>query len=266
MVELGLPMPVRRLIANPACKWDDGKVVLERGPIVYCVEGVDAPNKRVFSLMVPDNAQLAPEFRKDLLGGVTVITGKVKEAFRMADLKSIETKDVEITAIPVFAYANRGRSPVAIWLTREEKAALPVPYPTAANQARITTSQGRGYGWALCDQIVPTGIGLDTIPSLTWWPRNGALEWVQYDFDKPQTVSKAKVYWFDDRPGGGVRTPESWKVLYDEGGVWKPGRQSRPLLTRSGQADRGQLRPCHDQRDQVRGPVDQRPTPRGYTR
>ena len=222
VVELGLPMPVRKLVADPACKWDGGKVVLERGPIVYCVEGIDVPNKRVFSLMVPDSAEFKSEFKKDLLGGVVVLSGKVQEAFRKADLKSIETKDEEITAIPMYAYANRGRYPVAIWLGRDESGAQPVPYPTIANQAKVAASQGRGYTWSLCDQLAPNGFGLDAMPSLTWWPRSGALEWVQYDFSKPEMVSKAKVYWFDDRPLGGVRVPESWRVLYNDGDVWRP--------------------------------------------
>ncbi len=154
-VELSLPMPVRKVIANPVCKWDAGRVVLERGPLVYCVEGVDVPTKRVFSLMVSDEAQLKPEFNKDLFGGVTVLKGMVQEAFRGADQKSIEKKDIQITAIPCYTYANRERTPMIIWLARDETAVQPVPAPTIANQATITASQGRGQLSSFCDQIIP---------------------------------------------------------------------------------------------------------------
>lgn len=222
VVELNLPMPVQRVVCDPNCKWNVDKVVIERGPIVYAVEGIDVADNRVFSVLLNDSAQLKPEFRKDLLGGVTVIKGTAQEAFRMADRVSIETKPKEITAIPSYAWANRGQYPYVVWLARDKSVVQPVPAPTFANQAKITCSQGRGYTYALCDQLLPSEYGLDAVPSLTWWPRSGALEWVQYEFQKPETVSKALVYWFDDRPGGGVNVPESWRVLYKDGEEWKP--------------------------------------------
>jgi hypothetical protein len=48
------------------------------------------------------------------------------------------------------------------------------------------------------------------------------MEWVEYDFEKPETVSKTKVYWFDDDPDGGCRVPDSWEILYLKGNVWTP--------------------------------------------
>ena len=47
-------------------------------------------------------------------------------------------------------------------------------------------------------------------------------EWIQMDFPKSSTVSRADVYWFDDEPRGGVRVPASWKLLYKDGEDWKP--------------------------------------------
>jgi hypothetical protein len=40
-------------------------------------------------------------------------------------------------------------------------------------------------------------------------------------FAKPATVSESQIYWFDDAPGGGVRVPTSWKLLYKDGDQWK---------------------------------------------
>ena len=51
-------------------------------------------------------------------------------------------------------------------------------------------------------------------------PNTKEPEWVQYRFGKPRAVSGVQVYWFDD--GGGRRVPESWRVLYQEAGKWKP--------------------------------------------
>ena len=41
-------------------------------------------------------------------------------------------------------------------------------------------------------------------------------------FARPSNVSEAKVYWFDDTGHGGVRVPQTWRLLYRDGGVWKP--------------------------------------------
>jgi hypothetical protein len=60
------------------------------------------------------------------------------------------------------------------------------------------------------------------IDRFTFWPRKGSGEWVQYDFDKPMTISSASVYWFDDTPRGGCKLPNSWRVLYKDGKDWKP--------------------------------------------
>ena len=35
-------------------------------------------------------------------------------------------------------------------------------------------------------------------------------------------MSEASVYWFDDTGHGEVRVPASWRLLYRDGGQWKP--------------------------------------------
>jgi hypothetical protein len=46
------------------------------------------------------------------------------------------------------------------------------------------------------------------------------VEWVQYDFEKPESVSVVEVYWFDDTGRGECRVPVSWKALYKKGKDW----------------------------------------------
>jgi len=53
---------------------DRGRVAVQRGPLVYAAEGIDNDG-RVFELILPDAAQLAVDFRPDLLDGVAVVTG-----------------------------------------------------------------------------------------------------------------------------------------------------------------------------------------------
>jgi len=99
-VAVTLPMPVRRVVANANLKEDAGKVALMRGPIVYAFEGVDNGGKAL-DITVPEAAVFAPVMRADLLGGVTTLSAKVGER--------------ELTAIPYFAWANRGRGEMVVW-------------------------------------------------------------------------------------------------------------------------------------------------------
>ena len=77
VVRLNLPMPVERVYADSHVKADAGRVALQRGPVVYCLEGVDN-NGQVRNLVLPKDAKLTTSFEKDLLGGVVVIKGEAR--------------------------------------------------------------------------------------------------------------------------------------------------------------------------------------------
>ena len=100
-IELNLPMPIHRVLANDAVAADLGRVALERGPLVYCAEGIDNGG-RARTLVVSPDAELSAEHRKDLLGGVTVI-----RAVRGGR---------QVTAIPFYAWSNRGDGEMCVWL------------------------------------------------------------------------------------------------------------------------------------------------------
>ena len=99
VLTLTFDMPVREVVANEKVKATKGKVAIERGPIVYCAEGVDN-NGQALSITTAGNQSFTPEFRKELLGGVTV-------------LKSAGAKP--ITLIPYYAWNNRGATEMAVW-------------------------------------------------------------------------------------------------------------------------------------------------------
>lgn len=75
---------------------------------------------------------------------------------------------------------------------------------------------------ALDDGLEPTASNDHAIPRFTWWPRQGSVEWVQYDFGKPRKVSGVSVYWFDDTGIGQCRVPQSWRLLHKTGDEWQP--------------------------------------------
>ncbi|MHB8093928.1 MAG: glycoside hydrolase family 127 protein [Candidatus Aminicenantales bacterium] len=104
-IELFLPMPVRRVIADPAVKDDAGKIALERGPLVYCAEGIDNGGTAL-DLMIPAAAEFTTEFRPDFLNGVVVIKGAASSGDRKR----------ELLAIPYYAWSNRGVGEMAVWM------------------------------------------------------------------------------------------------------------------------------------------------------
>jgi DUF1680 family protein len=232
VVVLSLPMPVQRLKAHPKVEANLGRVALQRGPLIYCLEAVDN-NGHVRNLVIPPEAQLSAQHRADLLGGVTVIQGPAFAMHRVAwpDQLYLPSSsvpgvtNVEFTAIPYFANANRQPGEMMVWMAETASKAEPLPSPTVATRAKPSAS----HCWqndtvsALNDQVEPATSDDSKIPRFTWWDRRGTKEWVQYDFDHPTMVSAVEVYWWDERRiNAHCRVPQSWRLLYQSGDAWKP--------------------------------------------
>jgi DUF1680 family protein len=126
IVELSLPMPVQPLRAHPLVAADTGRLVLTRGPLVYCLESADN-GQDPRGLAIEKEAKLNTEFRKDLLGGVVVIQGtalaKISPVWKATLYRPVNeeltSKKVPITAIPYFANANRGPVQMVVWIPAE---------------------------------------------------------------------------------------------------------------------------------------------------
>ena len=116
-------MPVRRVIANDGVAVDRGRIALQRGPVVYAVEGVDN-DKRVFDLFLPDSAEIRASFRSDLLNGVAVISGQAVAISKTAAGKIVESSR-PFLAVPYYSWANRGPGQMLVWLPRTAAAVRP---------------------------------------------------------------------------------------------------------------------------------------------
>jgi hypothetical protein len=208
------------VVARQEVEDDRGKFALERGPIVYCLEGQDNQDGHVLSLVVPDDSKFRTAFQSDILGGVHTITGSSITARRDIEGGIVVGRSHEFTAIPYYAWAHRGASEMAVWLAREVDAAKPLPAPTLAFRAKLTASGGQGLE-ALTDQLPPKSSNDHSVPYFHWWPKKGTVEWLQFDFGKSEKVSHASIYWFDDTGTGECRVPKSWKLLYRMGSEWK---------------------------------------------
>jgi uncharacterized protein len=227
-IELDLPMPVRRIVSHPQVKTNAGKVGLQRGPIVYCLEGLDNDGK-VSHLVIPDNAKIQVEHRRDLLNGVTVLTGRAEIAKRTLDGGIITSGSRQFTAIPYYAWAHRGRTPMTVWPAREPQGARPEPADTLTYRSKTTASFVHVSLDAIKDQAVPVNSADNSSLQLDFWPRKGTTEWIQFEWERPHELSSVQVYWFDDTGRGECRVPKSWQALYrTPGGEFQPVKNRTP--------------------------------------
>jgi uncharacterized protein len=241
-IELSLPMPVRRVVANNEVAADKGRVALQRGPLVYTAEWVDNPNGKVRNLMLPDSTKLTATYDPKMLKGVTVISGRATALSTDAAGKVIKA-DQEFKAIPYYAWANRGPGQMMVWIPNSEASAKPASFPSIATTAKITVSgDSRKNPKNMIDGEDPAASD-DASAYYDWWPKNGSAEWVELAFEKPSTISESSVYWFDDTGHGGVRVPASWKLLYKDGDQWKPVEATSPLGRERNQYNRVTFKP-----------------------
>lgn len=119
IIEYGLDMPVRYVQANPKVRQCCGRVAVQRGPLVYCAEGVDnpLPLKNLYVDVKAEGRLIKNDeldFYEIELDGF--IKPETDELYYDYDENYVEQK---IKLIPYYAYANRGETDMLIWLTRK---------------------------------------------------------------------------------------------------------------------------------------------------
>lgn len=225
-IAVNLPMSVQRILCDQRVKDNVGKVAIQCGPIVYCIEWPDVEEGKVLSLMLEKNTKLTTEHKENLLGGVTVVKGAAKELRRTKEGQALEWKWRNFSAIPYYAWSHRGKGPMAVWLPYEEEHVTVLPPETIASESKVSTSflsdVGNNNTFFIQDQVIPKNSGDHSGGYLHWWPHKGTTEWVQYDFKEPAEVSNVLVYWFDDTGIGECRIPKTWKVFYLKNEKWRP--------------------------------------------
>jgi hypothetical protein len=224
VVRLSLPMPVERVYADPHVKADAGRVALQRGPVVYCLEGVDNGGQ-VRNLVLPKDAKLTASFDKDLLGGVVVVKGEAQAVTDVDDNGKLTVKPTSFVAIPYCTWDNRKPGPMVVWLPETPELAEAPGAGVVSNGVQVRAS----HVWkldtlaALNDGVVPKSSADQSIPRQTWWDHKGTEEWLSYRFPKPRKIDGCAVYWFDDTGGiGACRVPAEWRLLWRDGDEWKP--------------------------------------------
>jgi hypothetical protein len=122
VVMLDLDMPVRLTRANPNVRQMIGRVAIERGPLVYCLEAADNAIAPLDRIELPLDARWHAVHEAELLGGVTVLRTRAQAIDAAwgdglyANAKRVKRRPVEIVAVPYCAWDNRAPGEMRVWL------------------------------------------------------------------------------------------------------------------------------------------------------
>jgi len=117
---LDLPMEIKLVQSHEKVKNNHDRLAIERGPIVYCVEGVDNDGA-VFNLLMPEYAPITIQWKGDLLGGINIIKADVPSFVVRENGEEVKTKSHNLVAIPYYAWSHRGIGEMAVWLPRRAR-------------------------------------------------------------------------------------------------------------------------------------------------
>lgn len=123
-VDLAFTMPVLRMKGHPFVKHTSGKVALQRGPFVYCLEEADN-GPHLHQIVLPRGADLSVKFDPAYFGGMNRIEA---QAYRITTAESpdklyreeagagLRAEAVPVKFVPYFSWANRGAGEMAVWV------------------------------------------------------------------------------------------------------------------------------------------------------
>lgn len=121
-IELTLDMPATLIESNPLVEETKNQVTVKRGPVVYCLESSDLPNQNVFDVVIPSSIKFQPVLMKIGNGEIMGLTGDARllENSNWKNKLYMEvntiTKPVKIKLVPYYAWANRGKTDMTVWM------------------------------------------------------------------------------------------------------------------------------------------------------
>jgi DUF1680 family protein len=115
-VDLDIPMPVRRVVADERIKDDVGRVAFQRGPVIYCAEWPDNKDGAILNLVVKSDAGTKTGFVPSLLEGIQVIKTTGFQTRQNKDGKVELLGEEPVTLIPYALWNNRGPGQMMVWI------------------------------------------------------------------------------------------------------------------------------------------------------
>jgi len=115
IIEFKLSMPIRKILSRDELRQNKGRVALQRGPLVYCVEGADNEGK-AWNITAPLQSTYTTEDFSVLDEKVVSIVSNLPVVKISADSSAVQTVFQKVRAIPYYTWCNRGSNPMQVWL------------------------------------------------------------------------------------------------------------------------------------------------------
>lgn len=120
VVELNLPMDIKKVVSRPEVTENKERVAIQRGPLVYCVEGTDN-NGQAWNIILKNDVSLTTVQKNVLSEPVVAIQGEMPTLQVSEDGSSVQTQTKQVIAIPYYTWANREQSQMQVWLPTKIK-------------------------------------------------------------------------------------------------------------------------------------------------
>ncbi len=208
-----------RVYANENVEADVGRVALQKGPLVYCMEGIDNKSdlgsRLPFVIIVPKDGVIGEKRIEKLYGGVTALTVN-------AEIATGDGYDpYDLTLIPWYARSNRGDSPIYVWLAEDR--AVADNYTVSFGGSVELKSIGAEYN-AITNMFNPKGAGNPNYSVIVDGNRSFSSDSKQFDGYGATLMdalgNKNSVVWFGIQLGKEFNVSH---IVFWEGGHWTNG-------------------------------------------
>jgi hypothetical protein len=120
LIEYSLPMPVRKVIGRNELIENKDRIAIQRGPIVYCVEGIDNQGAAL-NVIAPSSASFRTEAYTVLDEKVLSVVADLPVVEAAENGLSVQTTIKKVRAIPYYTWCNRGSNQMQVWLPSKVK-------------------------------------------------------------------------------------------------------------------------------------------------
>ena len=122
VLTLNMPMKTKLIEANPLVEESRGQIAVQRGPVVYCLESNDINGLDIDNIAIPLDAKFTPvEINIDgsrIMALDTEAYNRTEASWKNVLYREVSNKKnkVKIRLIPYYAWGNRGKSEMTIWI------------------------------------------------------------------------------------------------------------------------------------------------------
>ncbi len=210
VVSLQLDMTPRTLKANDNITEDINRIAIQRGPLVYCAEGVDNGGE-VLTQVYSKEQELTSQLDESLFSSIYTIYAQT--------IETAQNASKQMTLIPYFLWANRGGSEMQVWLSALEPKVIPdsliiidEDLGDFASANYVSSWENLNSIYDLYDPISSADKGAGAFGNWNSGASVGVWNWVQYDFHQSYTIGSSDVYWWDDNAG--ITLPDNCYLEY----------------------------------------------------